>query len=139
MQIFLIKSYRVILIICTCVIAGGAHVKGMTNSPHYGQRLHRTGSVDTLSPCESIASDDLMLDYDTSDASSYEEQQRLVYLSLNNIIRTIYYKYVRLDQFKYVEYAKTYRHIETNNYLFRQKLEFTRVTIFQTKFQSRVA
>jgi len=63
----------------------------MTNSPHYGQRLHRTGSVDTLSPCESIASDDLMLDYDTSDASSYEEQQRLAYLSLNNIIRTIYY------------------------------------------------
>ncbi|XP_025266815.1 homeobox protein prospero isoform X3 [Camponotus floridanus] len=56
---------------------GGAHVKGMINSPHHGQRLHRTGSVDTLSPCESIASDDLMLDYDGSDASSYEEQQRL--------------------------------------------------------------
>ncbi|RLU16962.1 hypothetical protein DMN91_011031 [Ooceraea biroi] len=55
----------------------GAHVKGMSNSPHHGQRLHRTGSVDTLSPCESIASDDLMLDYDASDASSYEEQQRL--------------------------------------------------------------
>ncbi|XP_029668567.1 homeobox protein prospero isoform X3 [Formica exsecta] len=56
---------------------GGAHVKGVINSPHHGQRLHRTGSVDTLSPCESIASDDLMLDYDGSDASSYEEQQRL--------------------------------------------------------------
>ncbi|XP_070157325.1 serine-rich adhesin for platelets isoform X7 [Polyergus mexicanus] len=56
---------------------GGAHVKGVVNSPHHGQRLHRTGSVDTLSPCESIASDDLMLDYDGSDASSYEEQQRL--------------------------------------------------------------
>ncbi|XP_011869860.1 PREDICTED: putative uncharacterized protein DDB_G0277255 isoform X2 [Vollenhovia emeryi] len=55
----------------------GAHVKGVMNSPHHGQRLHRTGSVDTLSPCESIASDDLMLDYDGSDASSYEEQQRL--------------------------------------------------------------
>ncbi|XP_011638642.1 uncharacterized protein LOC105428190 isoform X3 [Pogonomyrmex barbatus] len=55
----------------------GAHIKGIVNSPHHGQRLHRTGSVDTLSPCESIASDDLMLDYDGSDASSYEEQQRL--------------------------------------------------------------
>ncbi|XP_071639874.1 uncharacterized protein [Temnothorax longispinosus] len=55
----------------------GVHIKGIINSPHHGQRLHRTGSVDTLSPCESIASDDLMLDYDGSDASSYEEQQRL--------------------------------------------------------------
>lgn len=54
-----------------------AHVKGVVNSPHHGQRLHRSGSVDTLSPCESIASDDLMLDYDGSDASSYEDQQRL--------------------------------------------------------------
>ncbi|XP_012217000.2 serine-rich adhesin for platelets isoform X3 [Linepithema humile] len=54
----------------------GAHMKGIVNSPRHG-RLHRTGSVDTLSPCESIASDDLMLDYDGSDASSYEEQQRL--------------------------------------------------------------
>ncbi|XP_014474267.1 PREDICTED: uncharacterized protein LOC106744215 isoform X2 [Dinoponera quadriceps] len=52
----------------------GAHVKGVANSPHHG-RIHRAGSVDTLSPCESIASDDLMLDY--SDTSSYEEQQRL--------------------------------------------------------------
>ncbi|XP_011068455.1 PREDICTED: uncharacterized protein LOC105154549 isoform X2 [Acromyrmex echinatior] len=55
----------------------GVHIKGVMNSPHHGQRLHRAGSVDTLSPCESIASDDLMLDYDGSDASSYEEQQRL--------------------------------------------------------------
>lgn len=58
-------------------VTDGAHVKSVVNSPHHGQRLHRTGSVDTLSPCESIASDDLMLDYDGSDASSYEEQQRL--------------------------------------------------------------
>lgn len=64
-------------------ITDGAHIKGIMNSPHHGQRLHRTGSVDTLSPCESIASDDLMLDYDGSDASSYEEQQRL---ALRNII-----------------------------------------------------
>ncbi|XP_029178814.1 ras guanine nucleotide exchange factor P isoform X3 [Nylanderia fulva] len=56
---------------------GATYIKGAVNSPHHGQRLHRTGSVDTLSPCESIASDDLMLDYDGSDASSYEEQQRL--------------------------------------------------------------
>lgn len=61
----------------------GVHVKGIVNSPHHGQRLHRSGSVDTLSPCESIASDDLMLDYDGSDASSYEEQQRLA-LNYNN-------------------------------------------------------
>ncbi|XP_025152842.1 putative uncharacterized protein DDB_G0282129 isoform X3 [Harpegnathos saltator] len=55
--------------------SGGAlHMKGVANSPHHG-RIHRAGSVDTLSPCESIASDDLMLDY--SDTSSYEEQQRL--------------------------------------------------------------
>ncbi|XP_011686115.1 PREDICTED: putative mediator of RNA polymerase II transcription subunit 26 isoform X2 [Wasmannia auropunctata] len=54
-----------------------AHNKRVTNSPHHGQRLRRTASLDTLSPCESIASDDLMLDYDGSDASSYEEQQRL--------------------------------------------------------------
>lgn len=59
-----------------------AHIKGVMNSPHHG-RLHRAGSVDTLSPCESIASDDLMLDYDGSDASSYEEQQRL---ALSDII-----------------------------------------------------
>lgn len=37
--------------------------------------MSRAGSVDTLSPCESIASDDLILDYEHSDASSYEEQR----------------------------------------------------------------
>lgn len=61
-------------------------MKGVANSPHHG-RIHRAGSVDTLSPCESIASDDLMLDY--SDTSSYEEQQRLV-ISINTT-------YIRLD------------------------------------------
>lgn len=64
-------------------VTDGAHIKGIVNSPHHGQRLHRAGSVDTLSPCESIASDDLMLDYDGSDVSSYEEQQRL---ALSDII-----------------------------------------------------
>jgi len=64
-------------------VTDGVHIKGVMNSPHHGQRLHRAGSVDTLSPCESIASDDLMLDYDGSDASSYEEQQRL---ALSDII-----------------------------------------------------
>lgn len=73
-------STLTIYVIC---ITDGVHIKGVINSPHHGQRLHRTGSVDTLSPCESIASDDLMLDYDGSDASSYEEQQRL---ALSNII-----------------------------------------------------
>ncbi|XP_048512607.1 putative uncharacterized protein DDB_G0277255 isoform X2 [Athalia rosae] len=49
------------------------HGKSVENSPMHGRRLSRAGSVDTLSPCESIASDDLMLDYERSDASSYEE------------------------------------------------------------------
>lgn len=73
-----------LLTIYMICVTDGAHInKGIMNSPHHGQRLHRAGSVDTLSPCESIASDDLMLDYDGSDASSYEEQQRL---ALSNII-----------------------------------------------------
>ncbi|XP_015589706.1 uncharacterized protein LOC107265132 isoform X3 [Cephus cinctus] len=49
------------------------HIKSIENSPIHGRRLSRAESVDTLSPCESIASDDLMLDYERSDASSYEE------------------------------------------------------------------
>ncbi|XP_043263025.1 uncharacterized protein LOC122403531 isoform X2 [Colletes gigas] len=53
------------------------HGKNSTNSPHHGKRISRAGSVDTLSPCESIASDDLILDYEQSDASSYEEQNRV--------------------------------------------------------------
>ncbi|CAK9821571.1 hypothetical protein ANTRET_LOCUS277 [Anthophora retusa] len=57
---------------------GVGHVKTATNSPHHGKRISRAGSVDTLSPCESIASDDLILDYEQSDASSYEEQQHRV-------------------------------------------------------------
>lgn len=63
-------------------VTDGMHIKGVVDSPHHGQRIHRAGSIDTLSPCESIASDDLMLDY--SDTSSYEEQQRLV--SIDKII-----------------------------------------------------
>lgn len=39
--------------------------------------LHsRTGSLDTLSPCESIASDDLMMDYEYSQSSGLEECDR---------------------------------------------------------------
>lgn len=57
---------------------GTGHGKNATNSPHHGKRMSRAGSVDTLSPCESIASDDLILDYEQSDASSYEEQQHQV-------------------------------------------------------------
>ncbi|XP_012149480.2 uncharacterized protein LOC100878688 isoform X2 [Megachile rotundata] len=57
---------------------GTGHGKNATNSPHHGKRISRAGSVDTLSPCESIASDDLILDYEQSDASSYEEQQHQV-------------------------------------------------------------
>ncbi|XP_006561400.1 uncharacterized protein LOC726021 isoform X8 [Apis mellifera] len=54
---------------------GAGHGKNASNSPHHGKRMSRAGSVDTLSPCESIASDDLILDYEHSDASSYEEQR----------------------------------------------------------------
>ncbi|XP_017795867.1 PREDICTED: putative mediator of RNA polymerase II transcription subunit 26 isoform X2 [Habropoda laboriosa] len=57
---------------------GVGHEKTATNSPHHGKRISRAGSIDTLSPCESIASDDLILDYEQSDASSYEEQQHRV-------------------------------------------------------------
>lgn len=35
--------------------------------------LSRTASVDTLSPCESIASDDLMMDFDQSQSSGIED------------------------------------------------------------------
>ncbi|XP_049831018.1 uncharacterized protein LOC126272220 isoform X13 [Schistocerca gregaria] len=40
--------------------------------PKRGRRLSRAGSVDTLSPCESIASDDLMLDYEQSEGSTFD-------------------------------------------------------------------
>ncbi|KAI4487021.1 hypothetical protein M0802_012121 [Mischocyttarus mexicanus] len=49
------------------------HGKNSGISPLHGKRISRAGSVDTLSPCESIASDDLMLDYERSDASSTED------------------------------------------------------------------
>lgn len=35
--------------------------------------VHRSGSVDTLSPCESIASDDLMLDFEYSQSSGLDD------------------------------------------------------------------
>ncbi|XP_067008406.2 uncharacterized protein [Anabrus simplex] len=41
-------------------------------SPARGRRISRTGSVDTLSPCESIASDDLMLDFERSEGSAFD-------------------------------------------------------------------
>lgn len=41
-------------------------------SPVRARRISRTGSVDTLSPCESIASDDLMLDYERSEGSIFD-------------------------------------------------------------------
>nr|CAD7428839.1 unnamed protein product [Timema monikensis] len=42
------------------------------DSPLRGRRMVRAGSVDTLSPCESITSDDLMLDYECSQGSSLD-------------------------------------------------------------------
>ncbi|XP_058799303.1 serine-rich adhesin for platelets isoform X2 [Phymastichus coffea] len=41
------------------------------NSPLHGRKMNRAGSVSTLSSCESLASDDLMMDYERSDASSF--------------------------------------------------------------------
>lgn len=41
----------------------------------------RTGSIDTLSPCESIASDDLMLDFDLSQGSGLDDIDRYVRLN----------------------------------------------------------
>lgn len=35
--------------------------------------VHRSGSVDTLSPCESIASDDLMMDFEYSQSSGLDD------------------------------------------------------------------
>lgn len=52
------------------------HGKLVENSPIKSRKISRTGSVDTLSPCESITSDDLMLDYERSETSSYDETNR---------------------------------------------------------------
>ncbi|XP_011305655.1 uncharacterized protein [Fopius arisanus] len=49
------------------------HGKSVESSPINCRRISRTGSVNTLSPCESITSDDLMLDYECSEVSSYDE------------------------------------------------------------------
>jgi hypothetical protein len=51
----------------------------------------RTGSLDTLSPCESIASDDLMMDYEYSQSSGVEdldknESQNHGFLSLDETV-----------------------------------------------------
>lgn len=81
-------------------LSGAGHGKHATNSPHHVKRISRAGSVDTLSPCESIASDDLILDYEQSDASSYEENQhRLVFYSV------------------YIAYIYKFLHIECLIYL----------------------
>ncbi|XP_044011488.1 M-phase inducer phosphatase isoform X3 [Aphidius gifuensis] len=46
------------------------------NSPINCRRVNRMESVGTLSPCESITSDDLMLDYEQSEANSYNGTSR---------------------------------------------------------------
>ena len=80
--------------------SGAGHGKHATNSPHHVKRISRAGSVDTLSPCESIASDDLILDYEQSDASSYEENQhRLVFYSVH--IAYIY-KFLHIERLIYL-------------------------------------
>ncbi|KAJ8672542.1 hypothetical protein QAD02_003801, partial [Eretmocerus hayati] len=45
--------------------------RNMENSPMHMRRVNRAGSVSTLSSCESLASDDLMMDFERSDASSF--------------------------------------------------------------------
>lgn len=57
--------------------AAAGYSKNATNSPQHGKRMSRTGSVDTLSPCESIASDDLILGDEPSDASSFDERHQV--------------------------------------------------------------
>jgi hypothetical protein len=49
-------------------------------SPVRTRRVSRTGSVDTLSPCESIESDDLMLDYERSEGSLFDCTAERYYL-----------------------------------------------------------
>ncbi|XP_044726833.1 uncharacterized protein LOC123290639 isoform X2 [Chrysoperla carnea] len=41
--------------------------------PKLNQGLQRTGSLDTLSPCDSIASDDLMMDFEQSMSSGFDD------------------------------------------------------------------
>ena len=53
-----------------------SQVPSVENSPIHGRRISRAGSIDTLSPCESIASDDLMLDYECTDDRSIDESSR---------------------------------------------------------------
>ncbi|XP_023244874.1 uncharacterized protein LOC106635712 isoform X2 [Copidosoma floridanum] len=53
------------------LFAGAVQGRSVENSPMHGRRIHRAGSVSTLSSCESLASDDLMMDYERSDASSF--------------------------------------------------------------------
>jgi hypothetical protein len=56
-----------------CVAVAKRHVSSSVDgSPVRARRISRTGSVDTLSPCESIASDDLMLDYERSEGSIFD-------------------------------------------------------------------
>ncbi|XP_043470947.1 uncharacterized protein LOC122504113 isoform X3 [Leptopilina heterotoma] len=58
--------------------------KSVENSPMRMRRVTRAGSIDTLSSCESIASDDLMLDYERSDASSYGDTTLRIHSSHND-------------------------------------------------------
>lgn len=54
----------------------------------------RTASVDTLSPCESITSDDLMLDYEQSQSSGLDElteRYNLFYILIKNLFLSITY------------------------------------------------
>lgn len=49
----------------------GRIANSVENSPIHGRKMNRAGSVSTLSSCDSLASDDLMMDYERSDASSF--------------------------------------------------------------------
>lgn len=60
-------------VILFCVAVSKRRVSSSVDgSPVRARRISRTGSVDTLSPCESIASDDLMLDYERSEGSIFD-------------------------------------------------------------------
>ena len=68
-----------------CVAVSKRRVSSVDGSPVRTRRMSRTGSVDTLSPCESITSDDLMLDYERSEGSIFDCTAERYYLLYPNL------------------------------------------------------
>ncbi|GLV42039.1 uncharacterized protein CBL_05002 [Carabus blaptoides fortunei] len=51
--------------------------------------LSRTASIDTLSPCESIASDDLMMDFEHSQSSGMDDSTDRLHLNESNALHSL--------------------------------------------------